>query len=513
MRFYCIFRESSDPQMVRKGLERQWRQVRRFTETWPSGPNTIEHQVQVSESASRGCRAEWQEAVEQGIQLFRQGAIDAILFPEVDRETRNPVISIPILNLALSAGVPVFFAEEELHLDPGDPDAVNRYTEAMAKSCAYLATMVRKCRDGRFDRANSDHKLPSNGRMFGFDIVDGRRVPNLAQGEALRGAAQITLKEGRLAPAVKYLNENGFRTTYGKPFTTNTLRGLFRNRALVGETVIDFREKVVVLHHNPILDVAMFESLQALLDGRKLRAPRSEVFYALSGLVCCGKCGRKFESTKTGANRYYYRCTAHCGEKAWRKDELEWEVHEAFSRYLERRESQKECLELAQKSRAKLEEDRDQVARDLETNMREWKTLLEKDLAGYPDILISDKKRELMAERQSLEQRQARIEAELEALPSIDPAEVEMALSELAKPWQLANTGGYCVPSPMSWERGSAASAKWQPDTERKLTDEQARLLREMLLKLDCRITIRNRAVFISGKLPLVSSRVKQTAS
>jgi len=316
-----------------------------------------------------------------------------------------------------------------------------------------------------------------------------------------------------LAPAAKYLNDNGFHTTHSKPFTAATLRGLFKNRALIGETVINFREKAVVLHHKPILDVALFEFLQAMLDERKLRAPRSEVFYALSGLVYCGKCSKKFESTKTGPNRYYYRCTAHCGEKAWRKDELEWEVHEAFSRYLQRRESQKEYLELAQQSRSKLEEDQDQVAHDLEKNLREWKTLLEKDLAGYPDILIGEKKRELTAERQSLELRQTRIEAELETLPSIDPGEVEAALSELAKPWQMANTGGYCVPNPMSWERASAASGKWQPDSQRKLTDEQARLLREMLLKLDCRIAIRNRAIFVSGKLSVVSSRVKQTTS
>ena len=117
------------------------------------------------------------------------------------------------------------------------------------------------------------------------------------------------------------------------------------------------------------------------------------------------------------------------------------------------------------------------------------------------------------AERQSLEQRQARIKAELEALPDVDPEEVEIALSELAKPWQMANTGGYCMPQPMSWERASVASGNWRPDMQRKLTDEQAHRLRETLLKLNCRITIKNHTIFISGRLPLTSVRVKQAAS
>lgn len=511
MRFYCLLRESSDPQERKKGLTRQWRQLHRFIETWPDGPHTIEHHVQVIESASHGSRWEWQEAVEQGIKLYQDGAVDAILLPEVDRETRNPLISVPILNLALDAGVPIFFAEEQLQLDPRDPDAIQKYTDAVAKSCTYLATMVRKCRGGRFDRANDDHKLPSNTEMFGFDIVDGRRVPNQAEAAALVEAAQIALKEGRLGPAVKWLNEKGFRTTQGKLFTTVTLRGLFRNRALIGETTINFKEKVVTLHHEPILDVATFEALQVMLDGHR-RAQRSDVFYCLSGLNFCG-CGARFEATKTGVGRYYYRCERHCGERAWRRDSLEWEVNEAFSRYLEHREGQQAYLELAQKSRAKLEEDRDKVERDLAANRHEWKILLDKDLADYPDIVISDKKRELTAERQSLEQRQARIKAELEALPDVDPEEVEIALSELAKPWQMANTGGYCMPQPMSWERASVASGNWRPDMQRKLTDEQAHRLRETLLKLNCRITIKNHTIFISGRLPLTSVRVKQAAS
>jgi len=459
--------------------------------------------------------------------LYQDGAVDAILFPEVDRETRNPLISVPILNRALDAGIPIFFAEEQLQLDPRDPDAIQKYTDAIAKSCSYLATMVRKCRAGRFDRANDDNKLPSNTNMFGFDIVDGRRVPNQAQAAALVEAAQIALKEGRLNPAVKWLNERGFRTTQGKLFTTVTLRGLFRNRAIIGETTINFKEKTVVLKHDGILDVAIFKALQTMLDEHR-RAQRSDTFYALSGLIHCGggrlaegtstgllryePCHGKFEGTKTGSNRYYYRCENHCGEKPWRKDVLEWEVYEAFSRYLQKRESQREYLELAQKSCDKLEQDLAQVESDIVENDRQWKTLLKKDLADYPDIIIKEEKQRLTVERTSLLQAKAKIESELESLPQIDPVEVDQALTELAKPWQMCNSGGYCIPYSMSWERASVVEGTWQPSMPRKLTDERAHFLREMLLKLNCRIIIRKQAIFINGSLPLAGVRAKQGA-
>ncbi len=47
----------------------------------------------------------------------------------------------------------------------------------------------------------------------------------------------------------------------------------------------------------------------------------------------------------------------------------------------------------------------------------------------------------------------------------------------------------------------------------RKLTEEQAHLLRSTLLKLNCHIILKNRTVFISGKLALTSVRVKQATT
>jgi hypothetical protein len=79
------------------------------------------------------------------------------------------------------------------------------------------------------------------------------------------------------------------------------------------------------------------------LDERRLRAQGTEkTFYALTGISFCG-CGKRFEANKIGNNRYYW-CEGLCVERAWRKDELEYEVWEAFSLYLEQRENQRTFL-------------------------------------------------------------------------------------------------------------------------------------------------------------------------
>jgi len=530
LRFYCFIRESSPGQKDKYGPKTQWRDFEKFSLAWPGGPHRISEQFSatVIESATKWERPAWEEAVIQGITAFRQGLIDAFLFGRVDRETRNLFPSIPILRMAMDAGVPIYFAQEKLHLDPKSPESMDRYIQEAQDAIAYIRKFVKNTTPGRIARAKDDQRHPMNTRMFGFDLIDGKRVPNQAQAEAIREAAQVALKAGRAGPAARWLNQQGWRTTHGKKFSAATLGGkggLFRNRALIGQTTIHFKEESqpVIVRHERILDDATFEALGLMLDERKLRAPRSEVFYCLSGIVFCG-CDARFEPTKIGNNRYY-RCKACCGERHYRKDELEWEVNEAFTRYLRQRESQQEYLELAQKSRAGLQERLGAVERDLGENIREWQVLLRKDLADYPDILINEEKRRLKTERESLLQAKARIEAELAALPQVDPAEVEAALCELAKPWQRC---GYTISNPEFWrpanfksgfrERASVAealdSSKGKGFFRRlckvvtalvpqELTDQQAHLLRETLLKLNCRITIKDRAIFISGKLGL----------
>jgi len=487
MILYALLRESSGPQERKKGLARQWRQINRFAETWPGGPHAIyQLHAQVIESASQRGRLAWQAAINQGVELYRRGAFDGVLFPEVDRETRNPLISVPILRFVLDAGIPVFFAEPGLRLDPNDPSSVSRYTEEVAKSCTYIDTMVRKTRAGRFDRANSDGKLPTNAKMFGFDIVDGRKVVNEAQAAALRQAGEIILREGRPGPAAKWLNAQGWQTTYDKRFTRTTLAGeggIFRNRALIGETVIDFREKQVIVRHDPILDVATFEAINAVLDGRRLREPRSKAFYALSGLGVCG-CGANFEQTKSGKYRYY-RCRAKCGEKAWRKESFERAVWDSFGDYLKDRQRRMDYLDLARQCEAKLQGELDRVQRDLEANSAEWRALLNKDLGGYPAEIVEAEKRELSAARESLLWEKARIEGQLLLLPQVDPTEVEKELAALGEPWLLCD-----------WSlRGEGI--------DEGLPREQAEALKQTLLRLGATVEVRRREIRILGRLPL----------
>jgi hypothetical protein len=400
----------------------------------------------------------------------------------------------------LDARIPVFFAEEGLHLDPDDSSSVNKYSEAVAKACAYVDVFVQKTRAGRFDRTDQDHLLPSNTKMFGFDIVDGKKVVNQAQAAALRQAGEIILREGRSGPAARWLNEQGWRTTYGKPFSSTTLacrnKGIFWNRALVGETMVNFKEKQIVLYHEAILDVTKFETIKAVLDGRRLRETRSVIFYALTGLVVCG-CGAKWEPCNNG-NRRYYRCKARCGEKSWRREALEQAIWDSFGVYLKERQARTDYLELAQVSVAKLQDELTRVERDIGSNASEWRSLLERDLAGYPADIIQDKKAELNAARESLEWRKAEIEGQLLLLPEVNLEEVEREIATLGEPWLMCD-----------WSTPGESHRDG-------LSREQGEILRQTMLRLNAEVRIEGRETRIVGRLAVgtgARGRAKQGAS
>jgi hypothetical protein len=257
---------------------------------------------------------------------------------------------------------------------------------------------------------------------------------------------------------------------------------------------VNFKEKQIVLHHDAILDVTRFEAIRAVLDGRRLREPRSPTFYALTGLVVCG-CGAKWEPCNNG-NRRYYRCTARCREKSWRREALEQAIWDSFGVYLKERQARTDYLELAQVSMAKLKDELTRVERDISSNAAEWRSLLERDLAGYPADITQDKKAELNAARESLEWRKAEIEGQLLLLPEVNPEEVEREIATLGEPWLMCD---------------------WSTPGENHdgLSREQGEILRQTLLRLGAEVRIAGRETRITGRLAVgtgARGRAKQGA-
>ena len=66
-----------------------------------------------------------------------------------------------------------YFAEEQLFLDPNDPDSVQRYTDKVKAAQDYIATLRRNTIKGRRKRVKKS-KLPTGVKMFCFTYIKGK---------------------------------------------------------------------------------------------------------------------------------------------------------------------------------------------------------------------------------------------------------------------------------------------------------------------------------------------------
>jgi hypothetical protein len=177
---------------------------------------------------------------------------------------------------------------------------------------------------------------------------------------------------------------------------------------------------------------------------------------------------------------------------------LDQVVWDSFGVYLKKRQARTDYLELAQASVAKLQDELTKVERDIGSNASEWRSLLKRDLVGYPADIIEDKKAELNAARESLEWRKAEIEGQLLLLPQVKPEEVEREVATLGEPWLMCD---------WSTPGGSHCDG---------LSREQGEILRQTLLRLGAEVRIERGEIRTTGRLPMGSGamvRAKQGAS
>lgn len=107
----------------------------------------------------------------------------------------------------------------------------------------------------------------------------------------------------------------------GKPIPNSSLHRMLRNPIYCGR--IEWNGEEYAGKHEPIVTPALWNKVQAVLDGRAASAPpvtRQE--YAFAGLIRCGECGCLM-SPYTAKGRYvYYACTGArgCRRRGYREE-------------------------------------------------------------------------------------------------------------------------------------------------------------------------------------------------
>lgn len=262
---------------------------------------------------------------------------DVIITWKVDRIGRNREDVAFNKHRCKKNGVRIEYVAENLP-DSAESVILESVLEGMAEYYSLqLSTNIRR---GQLESAR---KLQCVGgtRPLGYDvdketkryIIDEKTAPVVRQifEKYAKGATEVEI--------IRWLNDQGIRTTKKKPFTKSSLATLLHNEKYIG--VYTYGDLVRVEDGMPaIVDRETFDKVQELMKVNR-RAPShtwTHQEYILTDKLFCGKCGSPMvgESgfSRTGAKHCYYSCTGKrkkktCDKRPVRQDWIEGEVLKA----------------------------------------------------------------------------------------------------------------------------------------------------------------------------------------
>lgn len=277
------------------------------------------------------------DAFQQMLSDTDKHQFDVIITWKVDRIGRNREDIAFNKHRCKKNGVRIEYVAENLP-DSAESVILESVLEGMAEYYSLqLSTNIRR---GQLESAR---KLQCVGgtRPLGYDVnketkrytIDEKTAPVVRQifEKYAKGATEVEI--------IRWLNDQGIRTTKKKPFTKSSLATLLHNEKYIG--VYTYGDLVRVEDGMPaIVDRETFDKVQELMKVNR-RAPShtwTHQEYILTDKLFCGKCGSPMvgESgfSKTGAKHCYYSCTGKrkkktCDKRPVRQDWIEGEVLKA----------------------------------------------------------------------------------------------------------------------------------------------------------------------------------------
>ncbi len=354
MRYAAYVRISSEEQVGNYSIDAQKRGI----ETWVIANGGILTQVYSDEGHSG--RTADRPAFKRMRQDARKHKFDAIIVHKFDRFARNRTDALAIKSLLRhDYGIKIFSVSEPSEDSDGPMGAL---IEGIMESVAdwYSQNLAAETAKGKKERS---HQGKHNNRApFGLKknaeknlVPDENELPGLIM--AFKQYATGNFSDNMIA---ELLNEAGYKSKTGRPFSKETIRDILQNKTYLGkikyqkykrrsdgtrsfENPIEWFEGT----HEAVIDEELFEQCQKVRAQRRSHRKATPKFnpYLLRNLIYCHDCcshppekntfrnyGKLRPQAQSKGKRYrYYRCRSKelgydCKQKAMRAEDLEQQV-------------------------------------------------------------------------------------------------------------------------------------------------------------------------------------------
>ena len=296
--------------------------IERYASRWPL---TIIKEYEEKETAAKLGRPVFAEM----LKALKQGQARGVVMHKIDRSARN-LKDWAELGELIDQGIEVHFANESLDLySRGGRLSADIQAVVAADYIRNLREEVKKGFYGRLKQGLSPLPAP----LGYIDQGPGKpKAPDPVQGPLVRQAFELyaTGEIGVIA-LVERMRELGLRTKRGLVVSESTMLRLLRNSFYMGVLKIKLRGEMYAGVHQPIISVELFNRVQDVLDGKRVKKAHQH-FFLFRRLARCGLCGTTLIAEKQKGH-HYYRCQVkECGQKTAREEALE----DAFTATLRR---------------------------------------------------------------------------------------------------------------------------------------------------------------------------------
>ena len=255
-----------------------------------------------------------------------------VLVYQLDRFARNRYDSATYKAKLKKNGVKVLSARENI-----SDDASGVLMEAVLEGMAeyFSAELSQKIKRGMTLTAQKC-EFTGSGVPLGYKIIDKKFAIDEEAAPIVKRIFEMYLAGNTMADIIRYLNENGVKTSKGNAYNKSSIRRILTNDKYLG--IYKYADVVIPDGVPRIIDDVTFEEAQILLEKNKKAPARAKAIdenYLLTTKIFCGHCNCAMTgvcgTSSTGKIHQYYCCVTQrrkggCKKKAEQKIYIEDKV-------------------------------------------------------------------------------------------------------------------------------------------------------------------------------------------
>ncbi len=261
------------------------------------------------------------------VKALKEQKARGVIIHKIDRSARN-LRDWAELGSLIDIGVEVHFVNESLDLN-------SRGGRLSADIQAVVASdYIRNLREetikgirGRIKQGLYPFPAPPGYKNMGSakpKALDPVQGPLIKQAFELYATGNYSLYA-----LVEEMYARGLRNRQNRKFSKNALNMCLRNPFYMGLIKVASMVELFVGQHTPLISKPLFDSVQSVLDGKKI-TKKTRHFFVFRRVVRCGHC-KNFLIPERQKGHVYYRChTRECVQRPLREEAISGQLCEVL---------------------------------------------------------------------------------------------------------------------------------------------------------------------------------------